>query len=131
MDLELQSKFWSAVLWKILAEPWIIAHQAPLSVGLFQQEYWSGLPFPSPGDLPSLGIEPVSPVLTCRFFYHWTTWEAIKSLTVDIFLQGFGCGLATLKCKEVIFWLFQSKESFEFLLIQPSLLLLIFFFCFA
>ena len=40
--------------------PWAIAHQAPLSMGLSRQEYWSGLPFPSPGDLPNLGIEPSS-----------------------------------------------------------------------
>ena len=37
------------------------ACQAPLSMGFPRQEYWSGLPFPSPGDLPDLGIEPVSP----------------------------------------------------------------------
>ena len=37
-----------------------VAHQAPLSVGFFQQEYWSGLPFPPPGDLPNPGIEPAS-----------------------------------------------------------------------
>ena len=42
--------------------PWTIAHQAPLSMGFSRQE-WSGLPFPSPGDLPNPGIEPVSPVL--------------------------------------------------------------------
>ena len=39
-----------------------VAHQAPLSMGLFRQEYWSGLPFPSPGDLPDPGIEAMSPV---------------------------------------------------------------------
>ena len=39
------------------------AHQAPLSTGFFRQEYWSGLPFPSPGDLPDPGIEPGSPAL--------------------------------------------------------------------
>ena len=38
------------------------AHQAPLSMGFPKQEYWSGLPFPSPGDLPDPGIEPKSPV---------------------------------------------------------------------
>ena len=43
--------------------PWDVAHQAPLSVGFPQQEYWSGLPFPSPGDLPDPGIEPRSPAL--------------------------------------------------------------------
>ena len=41
--------------------PWIIAHQAPLPMGFPRQEYVSGLPFPSPGDLPDPGIEPVSP----------------------------------------------------------------------
>ena len=40
--------------------PWTIAHQAPLSMGFFRQECWSGLPFPSPGDLPDPGIEPWS-----------------------------------------------------------------------
>ena len=41
---------------------WTVAHQAPLSMGVSRQEYWSGLPFPSPGYLPNPGIEPVSPV---------------------------------------------------------------------
>ena len=40
--------------------PWTVAHQAPLSMGFPRQEYWSGLPFPSPGDLPDPGIEPMS-----------------------------------------------------------------------
>ena len=42
---------------------WTIAHQAPLSMGFPRQDYWSGLPFPSPGDLPDRGIEPGSPAL--------------------------------------------------------------------
>ena len=46
-----------------LETPWIVASQAPLSMELSRQEYWSGLPFPSPGDLPNPGIEPWSPVL--------------------------------------------------------------------
>ena len=41
---------------------WIVAHQAPLSMGFSRQAYWSGLPFPPPGDLPDPGIEPASPV---------------------------------------------------------------------
>ena len=44
----------------LFATPWSIAHQAPLSMGFFRQEYWSRLPFPTP-DLPNPGIEPVSP----------------------------------------------------------------------
>ena len=43
--------------------PWTIAYQAPPSMGLSRQEHWSGLPFPSPGDLPNPGIEPWSPAL--------------------------------------------------------------------
>ena len=46
-----------------LGSPWTVARQAPLSMGFSRQKYWSGLPFPSPGDLPDLGIEPGSPVL--------------------------------------------------------------------
>ena len=44
------------------ATPWTVAHQAPLSLGSSRQEYWSGLSFPPPGDLPNLGIKPTSPV---------------------------------------------------------------------
>ena len=47
----------------IFATPWIVAYQAPPSMGFFRQEYWSGLPFPSPRDLPNPGIEPKSPAL--------------------------------------------------------------------
>ena len=46
-----------------LATPWTVACQAPLSTRFSKQEYWSGLPFPSPGDLPVPGIEPGSPAL--------------------------------------------------------------------
>ena len=46
-----------------LANPWTVPCQAPLSMGFSSQEYWSGLTFPSPGDLPNPGIEPGSPAL--------------------------------------------------------------------
>ena len=51
-----------------LVTPWIVACQAPLSVVFPRQEYWSRLPFPSPGDLPDPGIEPASLALAGRFF---------------------------------------------------------------
>ena len=51
-----------------LATPWTVAHHAPLSMGFPKQECWSGLPFPSPGDLPNPGIEPPSPALAGKFF---------------------------------------------------------------
>ena len=47
----------------LFATPWTVAHQAPLSMGFSRQESWSGLPFPSPGDLSNPGIEPKSPTL--------------------------------------------------------------------
>ena len=62
-------------LWKVLlsrvrlfATSWTVAHQAPLSMIFSRQEYWSGLPFPSPGDLPNPGIEPAYPALAGGFF---------------------------------------------------------------
>ena len=48
---------------QLFATPWIVGHQAPPSMWFPRQEYWSGLPFPSPGDLPDPGIEPESPTL--------------------------------------------------------------------
>ena len=60
----------------LFATPWTIAHQAPLSMGLSRQEYWHGLPCPSPGDLPDPGIEPRSPALQADF-YH-LSWFIIK-----------------------------------------------------
>ena len=50
---------WSRI-W-LFVTPWTVGYQAPLSMGFSRQEYWSGLPFPSPGDLPDPGIEPRSP----------------------------------------------------------------------
>ena len=48
---------------RLFATPWTVAHHAPLSMEFSRQEYWSGLLFPSPGDLPDPGIEPVFPAL--------------------------------------------------------------------
>ena len=57
-----------SVVLNSLATPWTIACQSPLSMGFPRQEYWSGLPFPPPGDLPHPGIEPASLALAGRFF---------------------------------------------------------------
>ena len=62
-----------------LYDPWIVAHQAPLSMGFSRQEYWGGLPCPPPGDLRDPGIEPsslLSPALAGRFFTTSAPWEA-------------------------------------------------------
>ena len=56
-----------AQLCPTLCDPWTVAHQAPPSMGFSRQEYWSGLPFSSPGDLPDPGIEPSSPTLQADY----------------------------------------------------------------
>ena len=63
---------------------WTLSRQVPLSVRFSKQEYWSGLPFPNPGDGPDPGIEllsPVSPALADEFFTTSITWEvpSVKS----------------------------------------------------
>ena len=59
--MEVKVKLLSGV--RLFVTPWTVAYQAPPSMGFSRQEYWSGLPFPSPGDLPDPGIKPRSPVL--------------------------------------------------------------------
>ena len=74
------SRFW------LFATPWTVACQAPLSMEFFRQEYWSGLPFPSPGDRPNPGIEPRfdPPIYTGgRFFTIWATREAQSQLSLN------------------------------------------------
>ena len=64
---------------QLFATPWTVAFQAPLSMRFPRQEYWSRLPFLSPGDLPDPGIEPVSlmsPALAGGFSTTSATWEA-------------------------------------------------------
>ena len=53
---------------QLFATPWTVAHQAPLSIEFSRQECWSGLSFPSPGDLPDPGIGPMFPALAGSFF---------------------------------------------------------------
>ena len=65
------------------ATPWTLAHQAPLSMGFSWWEYWNGLPFPPPGDLPKPGIEamsPLSPALTGGILS--TGWKPSASFTL-------------------------------------------------
>ena len=74
---------------RLFATSWTVAHQVPLSMGFSMQEHWSGLPCPSPGDPPNLGIKPASlfffffkpvslksPALVGGLFTTNSTWEA-------------------------------------------------------
>ena len=65
--------------------------QAPLSMGFSRQEFWSGLPFPLSRDLPDPGIEPASPALAGRFFYHLATWGATNQMCSMLKLRPYGC----------------------------------------
>ena len=60
---------------QLFATLWTVAHWAPLSMGFFRQEYWSGLPCPPPGDLLNPGIEPGSPALAGGFFTTNAIWK--------------------------------------------------------
>ena len=66
---------------QLFATVWTVACQASLSMEFSSQEYWSGLPFHPPGDLPDPGIEPTSPASSALasgfflLFYHYATWE--------------------------------------------------------
>jgi len=63
---------------QLFVASWAVAHQTPLSMGLSWREYWSGLPFPPPGDLPDPGVEPtslLSPALADGLFTSSATWE--------------------------------------------------------
>ena len=73
MHAQLPSCVW------LFATPWTVNCQAPLSTGFFRREYWSGLPFPPPGDLPNPGIEPESVVSTGRLLTTSATWEALHA----------------------------------------------------
>ena len=80
---------------RLFATLWTIAHQALLCMGFSRREYWSGLPCPSPGDLPHSGIEPISltiPALAGRFFITSTTWEALKGFMSTHNIVGEGNG---------------------------------------
>ena len=71
---------------QLFMTPWTIAHQGPLSMGFPRQEYWSRLPFPTPGDLPDPGIKPVSlvlPTLAGGFFTTEPPGKCPLTLRVD------------------------------------------------
>ena len=94
--------------------PWTIVHQPPQSMGLSRQEYWSGLPFPAPGDLPDLGIEPVSPALADGFF---TTESVISLLFVGCWLESWLCHVSAPPSISLWFFLYVFTSGKSFLLV--------------
>ena len=88
---------------RLFATPWTVAYKAPLSMEFSRQEYWSGLPFPSPGNLPYPGIEPGSPALQADPLpsespgkeswvpKNWCFWTVVLEKTLE----------SPLDCKEI------------------------------
>ena len=107
----------------LFATSWTIAYHAPPSVGFYRQEYWSGLPFPSPGDLPNPGIEPGSPTLQADALPSEppgklkNTGVGCHSLLQGIFLtQGLNPGLP--HCRQTLYCLSDQgnlQECYYFL----------------
>ena len=95
--------------------PWTVAHQVPLSIGFSREESWSGLPFPSSGDLPDPGIEPGSPVLQADSciaggsFTDWATREA-PSFSSLIMFQIVAYMLLSLSLKFFNYCIFISRR---------------------
>ena len=83
-----------------MSDSWTVAHQAPLSMGFSRQECWSGLPFPSPGDVPYPGIELAfftSPALAGGFFTTSVTWEGTYYTSIVFPVVMYGCMSWTTK----------------------------------
>ena len=90
---------------QLFATPWTIAYQVPLSMGFSWQEYWSGLPFSAPGNIPVLGIKPTSPALTGGFFIPLNHLGSPQGLDLKAIFT-----ISTFHAK--IFVLFSFKASF-------------------
>ena len=73
---------------KLFATPWTVAHQGPLSMKFSRQGYWSGLPFPFPGDLPHPGIKSGFPALQADFFFFLTIWATRETQMLDAYILG-------------------------------------------
>ena len=75
---------------RLFATPWTVARQVPLSMGFSRQEYWNGLPFPPPEDLPNPGTEPSSPALAGGFFTAEPPGKpkcSIKAVIINMFTR--------------------------------------------
>ena len=95
----------------LFATLWTIAHQAPLSMGFSKQEYWSGLPFPSPGDLPNLGIEPGSPALRADSLLAEPPGKHIKKQRHHFANKGSNCQSYDFSCSHVWMWDWSIKKA--------------------
>ena len=84
--------------WCLTLTSWTVAGQAPLSIEFSRQEYWSGLPCPSPGDLPSPGIEPGSPTLQADSLLSEPPGQLLATGDIEIDLKPFFSIFVTVIC---------------------------------
>ena len=102
----------------LFATLWTVARQAPLSIGFSRQEYWSGLPFPSPGDLPDPGIEPRSPALQANSLplSHLGSPRAVAGWFTTMFCRNSAAaGLPSMRVLNFIF-----KNIFNYLRLEQA-----------
>ena len=92
---------------RLFLTPQTIAHQAPLSMGFFRQEYWSGLPFPFPGELPDPGIKPGSPVIWADALQSEPPGKPLYALSIIIKIS-YAHKTQDLKIFGFINWLFNK-----------------------
>ena len=89
--------------------PWTVARQTPLSTGFPRQEYWNGLPFPSPGNLSTQGSNPH--LLHCRrILYHCATWEAYVTIILILYSSDY---TLIIKATLLIKWIYSDKISYH------------------
>ena len=111
----------------LLATPWTVAHQAPLSMGFSQQEYWSGLLVPPPEGLPNPGIKPTSSCISRIgrwILYHSATWETPPCQCYHSTLSLLSCNDWSLPAAwstwSVVFLRSSSSWLSKYLLCVPS-----------
>ena len=100
---------------QLLETPWTIPHKATLSKGFSRQEYWSGLPFVPPGDLPAPGFEPkslMSPALADRFFTTSTTWEPAHLAIQGVWTPGHALHTISSGLSHPL-WPFRNLDSLQ------------------
>ena len=93
--------------------PWTVAYQAPPSMGFSRQEYWSGLPFPPPGDLPDPGIKPRSPTFQADAL---TSEPPGKPETSSLDLKPCRNTQVLHTCKGLLFWQYGRPQTLQNLL---------------
>ena len=109
---------WScSVVSDFLWPPWTVAYQAPPSMGFSRQEYWSGLPFPSPGDLPDPGIEPGPPAFQADALTSESPGKknGLNKDIVNLLTVAWLCHESQVAVYSEHLWLFHSVSDSEFL----------------